>query len=52
MCIICLEVMNEKMKPYEAQLALVEMKSVLTQEHINIILSLLDSKKSEVKNEN
>lgn len=33
MCLICLEVMSKRMKPYEARLAKVELKHIIPEDH-------------------
>jgi hypothetical protein len=55
MCIICLEVMNEKMRTYEARLALSEMKHAIPEDHVEDVKQLIDSiewtKQSKVNQE-
>lgn len=43
MCIICLEVMNEKMRIYEARLALTEMKAAIPEDHLEDLKLLIDT---------
>lgn len=55
MCIICLEVMNEKMRTYEARLALTEMKAVIPEDHredLELLIEAIEWKeKSKIQNE-
>lgn len=41
MCIICLELMNERMKAYEAKMAFVEMRGGLSPDHREDVETLI-----------
>lgn len=42
MCIICIELASKKMSKYDAELALVELRTVIDPEHLALVKAGLD----------
>lgn len=51
MCIICIEVAADRMRAYDVRLALAELSSSLSPEHIGEVIELLNVLEQEEENE-